>query len=237
MMTNFRAFKKFNQGLPSEIIASTYGLNLAVADRHFPGGGLHAAIVRSLARSRCIPIKEVVESFEVFEVVRRDLRSTTLVDLCCGHGLVGMLMAAFERSVEAVHLCDRKIPDSSVSALEAVATVAPWITDKVHHHVTKLNYVGEQISFTSALATHACGHLTDQSIDLAIEQGCAIAVTPCCYTKRTSKAPTVLQRELGLEIASDTERTVRLHQAGYTVKWKSIPEVITPMIRVIIATR
>ena len=158
-MTSFRAFKQFNQGLPSEIIASTYGLNLAVADRHFPGDGLHAAIVRSLARSRCIPIKEVVESFEVFEVVRRDIRSRLLVDLCCGHGLVGMLMAAFERSVEAVHLCDRKIPASSVSALVAMATVAPWVTDKVHHHATKLDYVGEQISFTSVLATHACGSI------------------------------------------------------------------------------
>ena len=53
----------------------------------------------------------------------------------------------------------------------------------------------------------------------------------------TSSAPPVLMRELGPEMASDTERTCRLHREGYQVKWKYIPEAITPMNRVIVATR
>ncbi len=236
-MARFRAFRQFNQSLPAQVVASTYGLNTAVADQYFGGDSLHSVIVRSLAATRCIPIKEVVESFEVFEVVRKDLRAAEIVDLCCGHGLVGLLMAAFERRVERVHLCDRKIPDSAAAVLAAVASVAPWVADKVQHHAMPMYRVGEQVTFASALATHACGRLTDQSVELAMERGCPIAVTPCCYTKRTGVAPPVLQRELGLEIATDTERTLRLHQAGYTVKWKYIPESITPMNRVIIGVK
>ena len=37
--------------------------------------------------------------------------------------------------------------------------------------------------------------------------------------------------------ATDTDRTYRLHAAGYTVRWRYIPEAITPMNRVLIATR
>ena len=233
-MPSFKAFRQFNEGLPTGIVASTYGLNPAVADRYFPGDSLHATIVRALAAARCIPIKEVVESFEVFEVVRRDIRSPIVADLCCGHGLVGILMAAFERRVQTVHLCDGRTLDHSAKALATVERVAPWISGKVHRHVIELKRVVEKIPFTSALATHACGSLTDACIAQAIERRCPIAVTPCCYNKQTSSAPPVLQRELGLEVASDTERTHELHRAGFKVKWKYIPEQITPMNRVII---
>ncbi len=233
-MPSFRAFRQFNEGLPTGVVASTYGLNRAVADRYFPGDSLHSTIVRALAAARCIPIKEVVESFEVFEAVRRDIRSPIVADLCCGHGLVGILMAAFERRVETVHLCDGRALEDSERTLAAVEQVAPWTSGKVHHHVIKLKQIDGKIPFASALATHACGLLTDGCIELAINKCCPIAVTPCCYAKQTSPAPPVLQRELGLEVASDAERTLRLHQAGYTVKWKYIPAQITPMNRIII---
>lgn len=234
---SFRAFSQFNQGDPTPIVASHYGLNRAVADRHFAGDSLQAAIVRSLADARCITTKEVVESFEVFQVVRKDVRSPVVADVCCGHGLAGMLLAAYERQVEAVYLCDPKFPEGSRTCLGAVAQVAPWIAGRVHHHAARLRQMGDEIPFTSALATHACGRLTDECLGLAIERGCAVAVTPCCYNKRTSSAPPVLVRELGIELACDTQRTCRLHREGYKVKWKYIPEAISPMNRVIIATR
>ena len=184
-----------------------------------------------------MPIKEVVESFEVFEAVRRDVRSPVVADLCCGHGLPGMLLAAFERRVQTVHLCDVKFSEGSRKCLAAVERAAPWIRGRVLHHAARLQQASVDIPFTSALATHACGRLTDQCLELAIERCCPIAVTPCCYNRRTTTAAPVLVRELGVDLASDTARTCRLHEAGYKVKWQHIPEIITPMNRVIIATR
>lgn len=236
-IASFRSFTQFNQRLPQSIAASDYGLNLKLADRFFGGDTLHSKIVRSLAESVSLPLKELVESFEVFQVVRRDLRSPIIADLCCGHGLVGMLLAVFERRIEAVHLCDARFPQSSTKCLQAIEKVAPWIQGKVHHHVGKLKDVGDQLPFTSALATHACGTLTDKCLELAIERGCSIAVTPCCYSRRTSLAPPVLVRELGIERASDAARTCRLEGEGYLVKWKYIAEAISPMNRVIVAVR
>lgn len=234
-IASFKAFSQFNKRLPASVVASHYGLDLRLADRFFAGDSLHCKIVRSLAEDVSLPIKEVVESFEVFQVVRRDLRSPIIADLCCGHGLVGMLLAVFERRIEAVHLCDARFPQSSAKCLQAIEKVAPWIQGRVHHHAGKLKDVGGEVPFTSALATHACGNLTDKCLELAIERRCPIAVTPCCYSRRTSLAPPVLVRELGLETASDAARTCRLEGEGYLVKWKYIPEVISPMNRVIVA--
>jgi hypothetical protein len=236
-MPRFRAFKQFNGPSPVSVVASRSTLKPSVAERFFGGDTLHAKIVRSLAEARCLPIKEVVESFEVFERVRKPMRTAVIADLCCGHGLVGLLMAAFERRVEEVHLFDSTIPDNSAQCLAAVARAAPWIDSRIHFHTTSLRRLDEAIPFTSVLATHACGSLTDQSLEIAAERGCPVAATPCCYAKRISQAPPVLVRELGLERAIDTDRTYRLHAAGYHVRWSYIPEPISPMNRVLIASR
>jgi hypothetical protein len=235
-LARFRAFRQFNLDPQPSVVSSPSTLIPPVAEQFFPGDSLHSAIVRSLALARCISIKEVVESFEVFQVVRKETRSSCVADLCCGHGLVGMLMAVFEPRVEAVHLCDPRMPESSARCLEAIVEVAPWMAGRVHYHSVRLENVRDEIGFASALATHACGALTDRCLDVAMGQGCPIAVTPCCYAKRTSAGPPVLVRELGLETAVDTYRTHRLHEGGYHVKWRYLPETVTPMNRVIIAT-
>ena len=48
-----------------------------------------------------------------------------VADLCCGHGLAGLLFAIFEREVERVHLVDRERPASADLILQAAADVAP----------------------------------------------------------------------------------------------------------------
>ncbi len=64
-----------------------------------------------------------------------------------------------------------------------------------------------------------------------------IVRAPCCYANGICQASLVLRRELGLKAAIDTHRTYRLNEHGYHVKWMHIPEHVTPMNRVIIATR
>lgn len=54
-----------------------------------------------------------------------------MLDLCCGHGFAGILIAAMEESVETVLLVDARKPKSHDALLDAVASVAPWVRDKV----------------------------------------------------------------------------------------------------------
>ena len=60
---------------------------------------------------------------------------------------------------------------------------------------------------------------------------------PCCRPHRLHPAPDVLKRELGGDVAIDVHRTYVLEDAGYRVRWKSIPAAITPMNRILIGTR
>ena len=99
------------------MLASPSTLNRYIADKHFAGDTLHSLIVRALGDPRCISVKEVVESFEVFQRLRKPIRSKYVMDLCCGHGLVGMLMVIFEPDVESVTLCDRRIPRAVTAVL------------------------------------------------------------------------------------------------------------------------
>lgn len=83
------------------------------------------------ASCRCIDTKEFLEAVEFFARVRRRLRRPTVVDLAAGHGLVGLLFGAFERSVDKVVLLDRRRPASFDAVLAATASVAPWLPSKV----------------------------------------------------------------------------------------------------------
>ena len=65
----------------------------------------------------------------------------------------------------------------------------------------------------------------------------SIALMPCCYSQTAADAPEALRRALGVPLASDVHRTYRLEKLGYTVRWSAVPLSITPMNRIIIATR
>ena len=198
---------------------------------------LHTVVVRELAKQKTLPVKEILESFEFFARVRKYVRSTCVTDLCCGHGLTGILFALFERSVERVVLIDRQQPPSHAKALAAAIRVGPWVADKVRYQTARMKEVAAYLEpATSVIAIHACGTLTDRCIDCALEAGGAVALMPCCYHDRSCEAPPALQLSLGTRLAFDIDRTYRLEAAGYRVRWNAIPEEITPMNRVLIGT-
>ena len=87
----------------------------------------------------------------------------------------------------------------------------------------------------SLIAVHACGHLTDVAIDLAIRLSAPIAVMPCCYSGTAKHVPLGPKRALGVSLAADVDRSYRLNAAGFLVDWSAIPVDITPMNRIIIA--
>jgi len=203
--------------------------------RLFTGDSLPAAFARALCKRRATCLKELLEATEVFALARKAVRAPVVADLCCGHGLAGLLFAIFEREVERVHLVDRERPASADLILQAAADVAPWAPPKVEWRREQLKRTTLEPG-TGVIAIHACGLRTDRAIELAVEAGGAIAALPCCRPHRGHPAPEGLKLALGADEAIDVHRTYALEQAGHRVRWKSIAATISPMNRVLIAS-
>ena len=232
--TRFRAFPHLDPPEYEGFVGSRHRLG-DVAARVFAGDRLQERFIRALCQRRVLNPKEVLESFELHFRARRRVRRPVVADLCCGHGLTGILFAMSERSVEQVLLVDQRRPASVDIVLEAAAEVAPWVTDKVGYIETDLQSAAEHLPDGAAvIGVHACGVLTDQCIDAVLSTGGPIAVMPCCYRNARREGPAGLRAALGTETAIDVDRTYRLTAAGYTVEWTEIPAAITPMNRVLI---
>jgi len=229
----FRSFRTFNQQLPPIRLRSRARPG-SPALAWFPGDGMESRLARALISARAVPFKELIESFEFFEHVRRRVRSPCVVDLCCGHGLAGMLYGVFHRDVDEVLLVDRTRPDSVDATLDALSTVAPWLPAKVRFLAGDLQ-TAPVPSGAAVLGVHACGPATDGVIDRALDAGGPVGLLPCCHPTAAVPGPASLGHALGHALATDIHRTYRLEAAGYRTRWSAIPAAITPMNRVIAA--
>ena len=197
-MTAFRLLRVFNQ----DRLRTYAGTRTRIGRNalpYFRGDGLADRIVRALAEERALPLKEVVEAFEFFAVVRKYLRRTpSIVDLCSGHGLAGILFAAFERRTHEVLLCDRRRPQHFDALWRACLRTAPWIESKVTYLEGDLAHTRHRLPEGSAvIGVHACGTLTDLCIEIAGELGGPLAVMPCCRANAKNTAPQSLRQALG----------------------------------------
>ena len=206
-------------------------------DHHFPGDAQLHRLARALSARAAIDIKEFCEAVEFFARTRRALRSPTIADLFCGHGLAGLLFALFERTVEHVILIDRRRPAAHDAILAAVLEIGPWVAPKITYRTETIRRPVPLPEGTAILGIHACGPRTDRCLKTAIACQGPVAVMPCCHhTSSHHTRPTAFQDTLGTELAIDIDRTYRLEGAGYRVDWTAIPRAITPKNRVIIAT-
>lgn len=206
----------------------------------FEGDGLHERFARALGERRAVRFKEVLEAIEFFAAVRKRVRSTaTILDVCAGHGLVGLLFGMFERRVQRVVLIEPAPPDNRDRILAAALEVAPWLEEKLVLCEERLGQAAPRLARehqgAAVLAVHACGTLTDEAIGLGLEVGGPIALLPCCRPHSRSPAPGGLARALGADVAFDVDRTYRMEREGWNVRWTDIPAAITPMNRVLLA--
>ena len=230
----FRTFRAFDDPALAWAASSRFRLDRKSAER-FGGDALATRIVAALGERRAINVKEVLESFETVARVRKRLRAKRVADLCCGHGLTGLVFAALDREVEEVVLLDRKKPPKADLVLEAVTEAAPWIAGKVRWVEDKVARAEAHLApGTSVIAIHACGVRTDRAIEAATAVNGHVAVVPCCYTRTARDAPVALREALGAELTADVHRTYLLEAKGYRASWAAIPEAITPMNRVLI---
>lgn len=203
----------------------------------FPGDGLGDRFARELCNAHAMPFKEVLEAFEFFTRCRKAVRRPSMMDACCGHGLVGVMFALFERDVERVVLLDRQRPASFDRVVEAADRIAPWVRPKLQYVECDLKRATRHVEpGTSVLAVHACGLRTDRALSLAVDLQAPFAAMPCCRPHRLHPAPDGLKRALGTDIAIDVDRSYTLQAAGYRVRWDSIPAAITSHPRMLIAS-
>lgn len=233
----FRFLRQFNEPPFAKKISCRDRLRESDA-RWFPGDYLSSEFARALCAHRAIPFKEVLESLEFYCCVRKWMRkSPRLADMCCGHGLVGIAFAMFEKSVQEVTLVDRVRPESFDAVLAAANDVAPWVESKIRYVECSLMKAQRELGEgTGILGVHACGTRTDQCLKIAMALSGSVAVLPCCRDYSTHQSPPVLKQVLDSDVAIDIDRTYKLHEAGYHVRWEHIPRSITPMNRVIVAT-
>jgi hypothetical protein len=234
MSERFKIFPQFHEARLAGMIRSRHRLG-DVAAEVFSGDRLEDRLVRALAARRVLNTKEVLESFAFWVRVRRRVRRPTVVDLCCGHGLTGVLFAVFERSVERVILVDHRRPDSVRGVMEAAAEVAPWSADKLEWWERPLSEARPDLpSGAGIVGVHACGEQTDRVIEAALEGGGPVAVMPCCYRTARRRGPPGVAKTLGTSLAIDIQRSYRLHDADRQVDWDAVPEAITPMNRILL---
>jgi len=234
MTVPFRIFRSFNDPSMHWAARSRFRLDRESVGP-FHGDPLADRIVDALAARHAINVKELLESFEAFARLRRRLRAREMADLCCGHGLTGLLFAAAERRVERVVLMDRVKPPAASRVVEAVCEAAPWARDKIHWVEDDAERAARHLAEgTSILGIHACGIRTDRVLEAAVAVRGNVAVMPCCYAQTAKRAPKAIRHVLGAELTTDVHRTYWLEERGWRVEWSAIPEAITPMNRIII---
>ncbi|WP_404307761.1 methyltransferase [Neorhodopirellula lusitana] len=230
----FRFLKQFNSVEFADHASCRDRLRRSDA-RWFPGEYLSSVFARELCERGAMRFKEVLESFEFYACVRNRIRSESVADLCCGHGLVGILFAMLERDIDQVVLLDKVRPKSFDFVLAAAQAVAPWTAEKITYVQAPLKRTLDHVEpGTAILGVHACGERTDQCIEHAIALNSTVALLPCCRRHRLHPSPDCLKSVLGADVAIDVDRTYRLHAAGYHVRWDQIPSSITEMNRVLI---
>jgi hypothetical protein len=202
----------------------------------FTGDTMLDRLAHALADAKAISMKEFVESLEFFHRVRRAVRGPVVADLCCGHGLTGLLFALLERQVDEVWLVDRVHPPAQARVVEAICSLGDWVERKLRRVEAPLSTLSLPAG-AGVLGVHACGAATDGCLAHGIKSGGPVAVMPCCYGRAVPSGPPAVHAALGKILSADVDRTYRLEQAGYRVQWSAIPRSITPMNRILIARK
>ena len=180
----FRFFPQLNDLAETNWLKSTNSLYAGQIDEHFFTDRIQDVLLQELANQRLLPIKEVLESFELFARIRKANRAEVVADLCCGHGCLAFCSPCLSGKVIRVLLIDKDEPDSRKRLLAIATKLAPWIADKIENHSQMISVDDDWIQpECSIVSSHACGVLSDLCIEIAIKCGGPLAILPCCYPK------------------------------------------------------
>jgi len=199
----------------------------------FPGEELFDRIARAVCRAGCLPRKELFEAWEVARRIRRRFRGGRVVDLACGHGLLGQLLLLLDDSSPFALGIDRHIPISAGRLAVVLEETWPRLNGRLQLIEAELESVPLERG-DLVVSVHACGGLTDLVLERAMAASARVAVLPCCHDLNKADLGG-LEGWLDGPLAMDVLRVERLRSHGYRVVTQQIPADITPMNRLILA--
>jgi hypothetical protein len=198
----------------------------------FAGDTLFDRLARAACRARCLPRKELYETWEMARRVRRLFRGGRVIDLGGGHGLLAHVMLLLDDSSPLAVVIDKALPPSSAKLHTVLLEEWPRLSGRIEFVTSALD--GFDICETDVVvSSHACGALTDRVLDRAIAANARVAVLPCCHDLKTSNARG-LSGWMDGPSAIDVMRALRLTQHGYRVWTQTIPAEITAKNRLLL---
>ena len=199
----------------------------------FPGTTLFDTLARVVCEAECLPRRELFEAWEVARRTRRRFRGGRVVDLACGHGLVAHVMLLLDDTSPCALGVDTRPTPSATRLATALVAAWPRLSGRVSIEARAIEGVTLGPGDV-AVATHACGDLTDKVIDLAVAARARVALLPCCHNEETCDAGG-LRGWMDLATAVDATRAARLRSSGYAVTTQVIPRTITAKNRLLLA--
>ena len=198
----------------------------------FPSATLFDRIGRAVCEAKCLPRKELYESWEVARRVRRLFRGGRIVDLGGGHGLLAQILLILDDSSPDSIVVDKAPAPSGPKVHDALVRAWPRLAGRVTFIAREMEDV-ELRTTDLIVSIHACGALTDRVLDLASAARARVAVLPCCHDRERCDAGD-LEGWLDVPLAIDVTRSARLRAAGYRVRTQTIPRDITPQNRLLL---
>lgn len=178
--------------------------------------------------------KEVRESFNFVEVIKKKIQSGNIVlELCCGHGLIGQILIQKHLVKSVIQICN--IETKSHQLLELINNSFSdiyfynWDIYEKENEILKFDY-------DAVIACHACGGLTDKVIDFAIKKDKNIFVCPCCYHYNLPKELVKIYSQFGSN-GVNIYRISKLMLSGYNTSVRELKSNITPLNKVIIGVK
>ncbi len=197
----------------------------------FPRDTLFDKIARAVCRAGTLPAKELYEAWEVARRVRRKYRGGRIVDLACGHGLLGHIMLLLDDSSAQAICVDAAIPANAKTLSETILETWPRLQGRIQYFRASIEAI-QLHSDDVVLSVHGCGTLTDTVLERAKQARAKVAVLPCCHDLERCDSGG-LEGWVDGPLAVDATRAIRLRAAGYTVLTRTIPETITPKNRLL----
>lgn len=207
----------------------------------FVGDTLFDEFARVVCRSKCVPRKELFETWVMAVCVQDSFpHCQRIADLASGHGLLSWALMALDSGygTRSAVCIDVQMPRAADVLQQTMHEHWPRFQGNWDYVQAKLECLEPDPS-TLLLGVHCCGVLSDRIVDLTIQGNCPLALVPCCHSKQSLNNQQLKdfgEGFLSLTDYIDSQRIQRLKEAGFDVSEQEIPEVFTPKNRIILAT-